>query len=97
MYVEFETIKKVLFIWKRYLAEMPRFCQDVAMFEVCVMVISLRHTEALVANKAEKFRKKEKMLKLNIKNNFKVDANSTFLKLLVLNILEGTTRSINIL
>jgi hypothetical protein len=33
---------------------MPGFCQNVAMFKVCVMIVSLRHGEALVANKAEK-------------------------------------------
>ena len=35
------------------LTQMPRFSEDVAMFKVCVMIVRLRHTEALVANKAE--------------------------------------------
>ena len=33
---------------------MPRLCQNVAVFKVGVMIVSLRHGEALVANKAEK-------------------------------------------
>ena len=37
-----------------YLAKVPRFGEDVAVLEVGVMVVGLRHAKALMANKTEK-------------------------------------------